>query len=82
VPVACRESKLGREVVAGRWWREGGGGKVVVVWKNEEPVRSFDLTGSELWRRPTFARPRDALSLGLQRFTSVFGMGTGGTTAL
>ena len=34
------------------------------------------------WQRPTFARPIDALSSGLQRFTSVFGMGTGGTTAL
>ena len=34
------------------------------------------------WRRPTFAQPIEALSSGLQRFTSVFGMGTGGSTAL
>ena len=34
------------------------------------------------WQRPTLAQPRDALPSGLQRFTSVFGMGTGGSTAL
>lgn len=34
------------------------------------------------WQRPTLAQPRDALPSGLQRFTSVFEMGTGGTTAL
>ncbi len=36
----------------------------------------------QLWQRPTLAQPRDALPSGLQRFTSVFGMGTGGATAL
>src|SRR5206468_6154997 len=34
------------------------------------------------WRRPTLARPIAVLPSGLQRFTSVFGMGTGGATAL
>ena len=35
-----------------------------------------------LWRRPTLARPVAVLPSGLQRFTSVFGMGTGGTATL
>ena len=34
------------------------------------------------WQRPTLARPFVKLPLALQRFTSVFGMGTGGSTAL
>ena len=34
------------------------------------------------WRRPTLAQPIDALPSALWRFTSVFGMGTGGTTTL
>ena len=38
--------------------------------------------GFLFWRRPTLARPVAVLPLGLQRFTSVFGMGTGGTTTL
>jgi hypothetical protein len=38
--------------------------------------------GIYFWRRPTLARPIAVLPSGLQRFTSVFGMGTGGTTAL
>src|SRR6516164_1369003 len=38
--------------------------------------------GTLLWRRPTLARPIAVLPSGLQRFTSVFGMGTGGATAL
>src|SRR5215467_10124916 len=38
--------------------------------------------GILLWRRPTLARPVAVLPSGLQRFTSVFGMGTGGATAL
>jgi hypothetical protein len=37
--------------------------------------------GSLFWRRPTLARPIAVLPSGLQRFTAVFGMGTGGTTA-
>src|SRR5947199_10220618 len=38
--------------------------------------------GFQFWRRPTLARPVAVLPSGLQRFTSVFGMGTGGATAL
>jgi hypothetical protein len=38
--------------------------------------------GLLLWRRPTLARPIAVLPSGLQRFTAVFGMGTGGATAL
>jgi hypothetical protein len=38
--------------------------------------------GFLFWRRPTLARPIAVLPSGLQRFTSVFGMGTGGATAL
>src|SRR5438309_3415107 len=38
--------------------------------------------GPGFWRRPTLARPIAALPSGLQRFTAVFGMGTGGATAL
>jgi hypothetical protein len=38
--------------------------------------------GAGFWRRPTLARPFVALPSGLQRFTAVFGMGTGGATAL
>ena len=34
------------------------------------------------WQRPTLAPPRAALPSGLRRFTAVFGMGTGGATAL
>ncbi len=34
------------------------------------------------WRRPTLAQPIDALPSALRCFTSVFGMGTGGATAL
>lgn len=33
-----------------------------------------------LWQRPTFAGPIVQLSLAQQCFTSVFGMGTGGST--
>lgn len=42
----------------------------------------WDLLGLQFWRRPTLARPSVALPSGLQRFTAVFGMGTGGATAL
>ena len=34
------------------------------------------------WRRPTLTRPIVSLPLALQRFTSGFGMGPGGSTAL
>ena len=38
--------------------------------------------GILFWRRPTLAQPIVVLPSGLQRFTAVFGMGTGGATAL
>src|ERR1700719_4710705 len=38
--------------------------------------------GFLFWRRPTLARPIAVLPSGRQRFTAVFGMGTGGATAL
>src|SRR6266480_4286155 len=38
--------------------------------------------GFQFWRRPTLARPIAVLPSALQRFTAVFGMGTGGATAL
>src|SRR5437899_9539280 len=40
------------------------------------------MLGALFWRRPTLARPVAVLPSGLQRFTAVFGMGTGGATAL
>src|SRR5439155_16366132 len=40
------------------------------------------MPGALFWRRPTLARPVAVLPSGLQRFTSVFEMGTGGATAL
>src|SRR5438309_11306694 len=46
----------------------------------EKPRHLNQVAG--FWRRPTLARPVAVLPSGLQRFTSVFGMGTGGTTAL
>src|ERR1700759_4494339 len=50
--------------------------------KKEAPGSFFRGSRAGDWQRPTFAHPFDALSSGLQRFTSVFGMGTGGATAL
>ena len=43
------------------------------------PVR---VSGLLIWQRPTLAGPIVRLPLALRRFTSVFGMGTGGSTAL
>jgi hypothetical protein len=40
------------------------------------------VLGTLFWRRPTLAWPIAVLPSGLQRFTAVFGMGTGGATAL
>ncbi len=50
----------------------------------KEKARShlFNETGPYFWQRPTLAQAIQALPSGLQRLTSVFGMGTGGTTAL
>jgi hypothetical protein len=50
--------------------------------QNKTPNTSHDMLGALFWRRPTLARPIAVLPSGLQRFTSVFGMGTGGATAL
>src|SRR5436189_5837827 len=50
--------------------------------QNKTPSTSDDMLGTLFWRRPTLARPIAVLPSGLQRFTSVFGMGTGGATAL
>src|SRR6266404_1998306 len=49
--------------------------------KYEKPA-GIQPTGILFWRRPTLARPIAVLPTGLQRFTAVFGMGTGGATAL
>src|SRR2546428_14179808 len=46
----------------------------------EKPSHLNQVAG--FLRRPTLARPIAVLPSGLQRFTSVFGMGTGGATAL
>ncbi len=48
----------------------------------KSPAPCFQEAGHKFWQRPTLAQPIDALPSGLQRFTSVFGMGTGGATAL
>ena len=48
---------------------------------NKNPALST-MQSAGFWRRPTLARPVAVLPSGLQRFTSVFGMGTGGATAL
>src|SRR5438094_4142650 len=50
--------------------------------QNKTPSTSHDMLGTQFWRRPTLARPIAVLPSGLQRFTAVFGMGTGGATAL
>ncbi len=48
--------------------------------ENKTPRVSFEARGDLIWQRPTFAGPIAQLSSAQQRFTSVFGMGTGGTT--
>src|SRR6266700_6343200 len=53
----------------------------VGVPKNKMPDE-IKSSGILFWRRPTLARPIAVLPSGLQRFTAVFGMGTGGATAL
>ena len=49
---------------------------------NKKPPRFIAEGGGINWQRPTFAGPVAQLSSAQQRFTSVFGMGTGGATAL
>src|SRR5205814_8463696 len=55
---------------------------VLRVGRTQKPQQIQNLLGFLFWRRPTLARPIAVLPSGLQRFTAVFGMGTGGTTAL
>src|SRR5260370_41462196 len=50
-------------------------------WESKMPTE-INPAGILFWRRPTLARPIAVLPSGLQRFTAVFGMGTGGATAL
>ena len=50
--------------------------------QKRSPVRSFDWTGLYTWRRPTLTGPIVPLPSALRRFTSGFGMGPGGYTAL
>ena len=47
----------------------------------KKPCDLFPNHRAKLWQRPTLAQPIEALPSALQRFTSVFGMGTGGATA-
>ena len=49
--------------------------------KQKKPGALFPRHRALTWQRPTLAQPIDALPSALQRFTSVFGMGTGGATA-
>src|SRR4030088_3468858 len=50
-------------------------GRVRLGGKNENPDRLSPIGVHKLWQCPTLAQPIDALPSGLQRFTSVFGMG-------
>ena len=50
--------------------------------QKKSPLFGKPKRGEINWQRPTFARPFAALSSAQQCFTSVFGMGTGGSTAL
>jgi hypothetical protein len=48
----------------------------------KEPRIRFLGCGANTWRRPTLTGPIVPLPLALRRFTSGFGMGPGGSTAL
>lgn len=50
--------------------------------KRKQPSPVVAGLGCYFWQRPTLAGPVVRLPLALRRFTSVFGMGTGGSTAL
>src|SRR5437763_16379823 len=65
--------------------REVRGGRSCLRFPDEDAEKKNPAPkafGAGFWRRPTLARPFVALPSGLQRFTAVFGMGTGGATAL
>ena len=51
-------------------------------WKEKRRAENSARLLNLPWRRPTLAQAIQALPSALQRFTSVFGMGTGGTTAV
>ena len=61
----------------GSEWRHGAGLRL----KRGQPAH-IAVGGLLIWQRPTLAGPVVRLPLALRRFTSVFGMGTGGSTAL
>ena len=60
--------------------QESDGDRPPLLVHKKSPATCFQVAG--FWRCPTLARPIVARPSGLQRFTSVFGMGTGGSTAL
>jgi hypothetical protein len=62
--------------------RQGYGGQASRVVRQKLKTPNGKPAGFLLWRRPTLARPVAVLPSGLQCFTSVFGMGTGGATTL
>ena len=55
--------------------------RCILAFARSKKPAGMNPTGFLFWRRPTLARPIAVLPSGLQRFTAVFGMGTGGTTA-
>ena len=50
--------------------------------QKKEPGSEFLRSRADTWRRPTLTGPIVPLPLALRRFTSGFGMGPGGSTAL
>ena len=81
-----------RRGIFSRGWPHGiaGNGKLVYCAADstkkrprlkKRPGTLFPKCRAQYWQRPTLAQPIDALPSALQRFTSVFGMGTGGATA-
>ena len=59
----------------------GAGCRVPAFGQKKCPT-PFDRSRAFTWRRPTLTRPIVSLPLALRRFTSGFGMGPGGSTAL
>ena len=70
--------------ICGKWEvrrLRGGLNKKATRGQKKRPGTLFPKCRAQYWQRPTLAQPIDALPSALQRFTSVFGMGTGGATA-